>query len=130
MKLLGHSLGGAISFLYAGSYPDEVEFMISLDIVSPSVRNMEKVTAATADHIDKFLKYEKLTLDEVPCYEYSDMLKIVEDAYNGSITTDSAKIMMKRGTQPALKSKHFYFSRDPRLKVIFIKQNKLFIKNC
>ncbi|XP_058808679.1 probable serine hydrolase isoform X2 [Phymastichus coffea] len=117
IKLLGHSLGGAISFLYAASYPNEVEFVISLDIVSPSVRDITKTATVTGDHIDKFLKFEKLTLDSVPCYEYSEMIKIVEDAYKGGITKESAEILMKRGMQPALNPGKHYFSRDPRLKV-------------
>ncbi|XP_008217086.1 probable serine hydrolase isoform X1 [Nasonia vitripennis] len=117
VKLLGHSLGGAISFLYAAAYPDEVQFVISLDIVSPSVRDITKTASITGDHIDKFLKYENLTLDNVPCYQYSEMLDIVEKAYGGSITRESAEILMKRGMQPALIPGKHYFSRDPRLKV-------------
>ena len=120
MKLLGHSLGGAISFLYAASYPNEVDFVISLDIVSPSVRDITQTVNITGDHIDKFLKYENLTLDSVPCYEYSQMIDIVEQAYNGSITRESAEILMKRGMQPSLIPGKHYFSRDPRLKVCII----------
>lgn len=114
-------MGGAISFLYAASYPDEVEFVISLDIVSPNVKDITQVVAITGDHIDKFLKYEKLTMDNVPCYEYSEMIDIVEEAYKGSITRESAEILMKRGMQPALIPGKHYFSRDPRLKVILTK---------
>lgn len=117
VKLLGHSLGGAISFLYAASYPDEVDVVISLDIVSPSVKDVKKTAAVTGEYIDKFLKYELLTLDNVPCYEYNEMLEIVEKAHDGSITREGAKILMKRGMQPAYKKGEYYFSRDPRLKV-------------
>ncbi|XP_043686433.1 probable serine hydrolase isoform X1 [Vespula pensylvanica] len=117
VKLLGHSLGGAISFLYAASYPNEVDILISLDIVSPSVRDITKTAAITGDHIDKFLKYENLTLDNIPCYEYSEMIGIVVAAYNGSINEKGAEILMKRGIQASYIPKKFYFSRDPRLKV-------------
>ncbi|XP_018303202.1 probable serine hydrolase [Mycetomoellerius zeteki] len=117
VKLLGHSLGGAISFLYAASYPNEVDFLISLDIASPSVRDVKKTAASTGEYIDRFLKYELLTLDNVPSYEYDEMLKIVEKAYDGSITKEGAEILMKRGMQPAYKKDKYYFSRDPRLKV-------------
>ena len=114
---MGHSLGGAISFLYAASYPDEVELVISLDIVSPSVKDITKTVSITGPHIDKFLKFESLTLDNIPCYDYQHMIDIVFDAYNGSITRESAEILMKRGMQPALNPGKHYFSRDPRLKV-------------
>lgn len=117
MKLLGHSLGGAIGFMYAAAYPDEVDFLISLDIVSPSVRSVEKVAPLTGDHIDKFLKYDLLTLTSVPCHEYNEMLDIVEHGHAGSVTTEGAKILMKRGIQPWYTNDKYYFSRDPRLKV-------------
>ncbi|XP_043787817.1 probable serine hydrolase isoform X2 [Apis laboriosa] len=117
VKLLGHSLGGAISFLYAAFYPDEVEFMISLDIASPSVKDVTKNVAILSDSIDKFLKYELLQSDSIPSYSYDEVLSIVEDAYKGSITRESAIILMKRGLRPANESERYYFSRDPRLKV-------------
>ena len=118
MKLLGHSLGGAISFLYAASYPDEVEFVISLDIASPTVKDVSQISEITGMSIDRFLKYEKLTLDSVPCYEYKEMIDIVENAYGGDITRQSAEILMKRGMERAPILNHYYFRRDPRLKVI------------
>jgi len=112
-------LGGAIGFLYAASYPDEIDFLISLDIANPTVQNITKSASLTGDYIDKFLKYDLLTLDSVPCYEYDDMLRIVENAYEGSITKEAAEILMKRGIQPAYKKNKYYFSRDPKLKVKF-----------
>ncbi|XP_071630611.1 probable serine hydrolase isoform X2 [Temnothorax longispinosus] len=117
VRLLGHSLGGAISFLYAASYPNEVDALISLDIVSPSTMDIKKTAPLTGDYIDRFLKYELLTLDSVPCYDYDEMLEIVEQAYGGSITKKGAEILMKRGMQQAYKKDKYYFSRDPRLKV-------------
>ncbi|XP_017882336.1 probable serine hydrolase isoform X2 [Ceratina calcarata] len=117
IKLLGHSLGGAISFLYAASYPDEVEFMISLDIASPSVRDPSKIAPLTGDTIDKYLKYEALEASNVPLYTYNEVLDIVEDAYNGSVSREGAIALMKRGIRPSSNPEKYYFSRDPRLKV-------------
>ncbi|XP_076626922.1 putative serine hydrolase isoform X1 [Colletes latitarsis] len=116
-KLLGHSLGGAISFLYAASYPDEVEFLISIDIAGPSVKNITENAGVTGVTVDRFLKYERLEFDSVPSYTYDEALQIVEDAYQGSITKESAAILMKRGTRPSGEPKRYCFSRDARLKV-------------
>lgn len=110
-------MGGAISFLYAASYPDEVDALISLDIASPTIRDVKKTAAITGEYIDKFLKYELLTLDDIPCYEYKEMIELVEKAYDGSITREGAEILMKRGMQQAFEKDRYYFSRDPRLKV-------------
>lgn len=115
--MLGHSLGGAISFLYAATYPDEVEYIICLDIASPTVKTVEQIVPAVSGLIDRFLKFENLNESNQPCYDYENMIQIVEDAYNGALTRESAEIMMRRGMQPASKPDCYQFSRDPRLKV-------------
>ncbi|XP_053987442.1 probable serine hydrolase isoform X2 [Hylaeus volcanicus] len=116
VKLLGHSLGGAISFLYAASYPDDVELLISLDIAAPTVKGVAKITQATGDTIDKFLKYEMQESSNIPSYTYDEALDIVYDGYKGSITKESAVILMKRGTRPSGEPDRYCFSRDVRLK--------------
>lgn len=120
VKLLGHSLGGALSFMYAASFPDDVEKFISIDIAGPTVRDHKKSAAMTGDSIDRFLKYENLPISKVPCYEYEEMIGIVVDAYAGSVDRDGAKILMQRGMGSAPKSINengFHFVRDLRLKV-------------
>lgn len=81
---------------------------------------MTKTTNITGEYIDKFLKYEALSLDSVPCYEYDEMLDIVHKGYDGSITKESAEILMKRGMGPAYSKGKYLFSRDPRLKVKYL----------
>lgn len=120
ITLLGHSLGGALSFLYAATYPDEVDSYISLDIASPSVRDMKKIVLNTGDAVDLFLKYENLTEDKIPCYTHDEMVELALNGYGGSITRESCVIMMKRGmakAPPHLNKQGYHFSRDVRLKV-------------
>lgn len=118
--LIGHSLGGALSFMYAASYPDEVDRIICLDIASPAVRPPDSMVKATGWSINKLLDYEKLTVNHVPCYDYEEMIDIVVDAYKGSVSRENCKVLMKRGMTPtpaAAKKQGYYFKRDPRLKV-------------
>lgn len=117
VKILGHSLGGAIAFLYAATYPKEVESYISIDIASPTVRDPVKMVSSIGDAVDKFLKYETLTQENMPCYTFSEMIDIVHDAYAGSVTRENCEVLMKRGMKPADKEGYYYFTRDPRLKV-------------
>ncbi|XP_044252384.1 probable serine hydrolase [Tribolium madens] len=118
VTLMGHSLGGGIAFLYAGTYPDQVDKYISFDIASPSVRDPAKLVASIPECVDKFLKYETLTPEQMPCYKYKDMIDIVEEAYKGGVSRRSCEVMMRRGMRPAEhKEGHFVFNRDPRLKV-------------
>lgn len=56
------------------------------------------------------------------------MINIVENAYKGSVTRDSCKILMKRGMSPSPGGDGYYFARDVRLKVFlsFFFQNEFF----
>lgn len=72
----------------------------------------------------RFLKYESLTDEQMPCYTKEEMLDLVVDAYEGGITRKSAEILMIRGMSPLppgkkniLKKDGYLFSRDVRLKV-------------
>lgn len=117
ITILGHSLGGAIGFLYSGIFPDDVDKLIQIDIVSPTVRETSMIAELAGQSIDRFLKYETLTEDSMPCYSHKEMLDLVEDAYKGSVTRESCEILMKRGMAPSPNGKGYHFARDVRLKV-------------
>ncbi|CAH2048443.1 unnamed protein product, partial [Iphiclides podalirius] len=120
ISLMGHSLGGALSFMYAASFPDDVERIICIDIASPAVRVPENMVKSTGWSIDKVLEYETLSEDKVPCYDYEEMIDIVVDAYKGSVSRENCKVLMRRGMAPTaahMKKKGYHFKRDPRLKV-------------
>lgn len=120
VALMGHSLGGALSFIYAASFPDEVSKLISLDIAGPTVRDQKSLASATGGCIDKFLEYEHLKIENMPCYGYQEMIDLVVDAYDGSVDEAGVKILMKRGMAPLpkeAKKSGYCFARDVRLKV-------------
>lgn len=122
LVLLGHSLGGALCFLYASCFNKENDTakFISIDIAGPTVRDHVKLASQTGDSIDRALTYETLPITKTPCYNYDDMIDLVLDAYAGSVDRESVKILMKRGMAPApahLNKDGFHFSRDLRLKV-------------
>ncbi|XP_017461428.1 PREDICTED: probable serine hydrolase [Rhagoletis zephyria] len=120
MTLMGHSLGGALTFMYAASFPNEVEKLINIDIAGPTVRNVDHSAEKTGWAIDKMLDYENLSLNKMPCYNYEEMIKLVVDAYDGSVDEEGAKVLMRRGMSPTpaeIKKDGFNFARDVRLKV-------------
>ncbi|RVE51715.1 hypothetical protein evm_003687 [Chilo suppressalis] len=120
VTLMGHSLGGALSFMYASSFPDEVDRIICIDIASPAVREPSVTAKNLGKSIEKVLEYEDLPEDKIPCYDYDEMIDIVCDAYKGSVSRENCKVLMRRGMAPApahTKKKGYYFKRDPRLKV-------------
>jgi pimeloyl-ACP methyl ester carboxylesterase len=118
--LMGHSLGGALSFMYAASFPEEVDKIICVDIASPAVREPKVTAKNTGWGVDKILEYEDLSEDKTPCYDYEEMIDIVCDAYKGSVSRENCKVLMRRGmshTPAHMKKKGYHFKRDPRLKV-------------
>ncbi|XP_046389955.1 probable serine hydrolase [Ischnura elegans] len=117
ISILGHSLGGGIGFMYAGSYPDEVEHLICIDIASPVIRENESMIQGISATVDKVLDYEKKLDKALPAYTYDEALHLVMTAYRGSLTEDSCKVLMKRGLQESPDGKGYHFSRDVRVKV-------------
>lgn len=107
--------------MYAASFPDEVFKFISIDIAGPTVRDHHKTAARTGDAIDRYLKFEKMSLSRTPCYAYDEMVDLVVDAYSGSLNRESAKILMRRGMTSKTSSNagesSYHFARDLRLKV-------------
>ncbi|KAJ8929979.1 hypothetical protein NQ314_017284, partial [Rhamnusium bicolor] len=116
VTLIGHSLGGGIAFLYAAIYPNDVKKYISIDIASPSVRNVAKMCDLLGHSVDRFLSYESKTIDQMPCYQYDEMVDLVFEAYAGSVNKQGCEIMLKRGMKRATHKEGYLFTRDPRLK--------------
>lgn len=120
VQLMGHSLGGALSFMYAASFPDDVDKIICIDIASPAVREPSNMVKTAGWGMDKLLEYETLKEDKIPCYEYEEMIDIVCDAYKGSVSKRNCRVLMRRGMMPTpahMNKKGYFFKRDPRLKV-------------
>lgn len=116
ISILGHSLGGGIGFLYAASYPNDVDHLICVDIVSPVIQDENKIVKNTSLIIDKLLAYEKCLDKVLPAYSYEEALELVLNAYKGSLTRESCEILLKRGLEKSKDGNGFHFSRDVRLK--------------
>ncbi|XP_037711548.1 probable serine hydrolase [Drosophila subpulchrella] len=117
VSLLGHSLGGALTFMYAASFPTEVDKLINIDIAGPTVRSTQRMAQGTGKALDKFLDYESLPESKQPCYSYDEMIKLVLDAYDGSVDEPSVRVLMNRGMRHNPSKDGYLFARDLRLKV-------------
>lgn len=54
--IMGHSLGGIIGFLFAAVYPDDVNTLISLDVVAPLFNlNSKTQLSDMGNMIDKYV---------------------------------------------------------------------------
>jgi pimeloyl-ACP methyl ester carboxylesterase len=121
--ILGHSLGGTIGFLYAATFPQDIEKLMCIDIAGPDVMPVPYFAQRTGRVVDLFLSYETRGEETAPSYTRDEMLKLMLEAYKGALTKESCEIMLKRGALPAashsidMKDDSFRFSRDSRLKI-------------
>lgn len=84
--------------MYSAFFPEEVDKFVSIDIASPYVRRLPTIFDSVETYIDTFFKYEEKYLgNDPPVYQYEDMVSFMMDGHKGSITEDSAKILLRRG---------------------------------
>ncbi|XP_057651449.1 probable serine hydrolase [Diorhabda carinulata] len=116
--LIGHSLGGSITFLYASIFPNDVAKFISLDNCGPRVRNPQTLLPVACYNMDQLFEYENNKFYDL-CYGYEEMLDIMMEGHNGSLDREACEILMKRGMKPSPDKQNCYvFTRDPRLKIV------------
>ncbi|XP_044728930.1 probable serine hydrolase [Chrysoperla carnea] len=117
IRLMGHSLGGCISFLYAAVFPDEVSHFICIDIASPAVRSPEETVPKIGQLIDDFLLVEKNAHRTPKAGDYEKFVDLVHYAQHGNCTKDAVRVLLKRGMrQTSTDPPHFLFYADVRLR--------------
>lgn len=121
-SLIGHSMGGGMASLYAGTFPEQVQALIMLDLIIPMPRPHEVLVERTKDSIIQALAMEKKT-EETPPKVYPTYESILERLMAGnaaaneghpSVTVEAANIMLKRGVKPNPDGEGFVFTRDMR----------------
>ncbi|XP_044250546.1 probable serine hydrolase [Drosophila takahashii] len=123
VSLMGHSLGGMISFLYTALAPHSVDMVISLDIVLPLNRVPKKAVGLVGQRLEKNLVEEDRQEPEPPSYTLSQLTKDVAKGSINSVTPEFAKHLLHRQVlQSQLYPDRFYFSRDERVKYTNIMQ--------
>lgn len=58
-RLIGHSLGGAVSSLVAGIHPDKVDQLVLIDAIGPLSADPEQVVAGTARYLETYLRGDR-----------------------------------------------------------------------
>ncbi|XP_017022800.1 probable serine hydrolase [Drosophila kikkawai] len=122
VSLLGHSLGGIISFFYAGLAPHTVDMVISLDILlTTPLRDCELSIKKAAQDMEKHLveedRREDGNLHEPPSYTLPQLCKALAKGSNNSVTPELAKhLLYRQVTKSELYPDRFFFSRDGRIK--------------
>lgn len=114
IKLLGHSFGSALSFVYAAVFPDEVLNFVSIDCSRHQMTVLPNRCAATLkETLNKIIDYED---KQPPEYTFDELLEKFHKGHKSRLNKETCKILLSRGTT-ALSNGKVYFSRDVRLKL-------------
>jgi len=117
-SLVGHSMGGGISSLYAGTFPDEIVALVMLDLTSPTFRQKEDVVRLARKSVKDVLSIEeRMERPEKMFSSFEEALRRamagVNDTYGEEgITEEAAKVFMKRGLKR--EAEGFVYTRDLR----------------
>ena len=120
-SIIGHSLGAAIGVWYSSVFNEEVDRLITLDLLNVAPLTLEKHIKKTKTAILSGVKtFKKLSSQEVPTYDYIDAVARAYMANNlahgeEAITQNSVEILMKRGLRPV--GDKFTWTADLRLRV-------------
>ena len=122
-SFLSHSLGGIISTWYAAIFPEEVNRVISLDIVSVSPTKLNKQVQTTRKAVLSGIEtFDKLSGNhEVPTYSYIDAVAraFMANQFHGveyPITQEAVETLMKRGLRKVDEDKYTW-TADLRLRI-------------
>ncbi|XP_037719812.1 probable serine hydrolase [Drosophila subpulchrella] len=127
VSLMGHSLGGIVSFIYTALAPNTVDMVISLDMLLPTSLAPKEALAYVIHSMEKHLVEEdrqvESNLHEPPSYTLSEMAKVVAKGSLHSVTPEFAKHLLHRQVlKSQLYPNKFYFSRDGRVKYYNVTQ--------
>ncbi|XP_034935956.1 probable serine hydrolase, partial [Chelonus insularis] len=112
--LIGHSLGGVITFCYTSLFPNNAKFAIALDYFKYPSLNLTKNFSTFNQEWSNFFKYEKLQT-RVPSYTKKELIDKWIKSSSNSLNKTSCEILMKRGVRKNPDDTVF-FCRDPRIK--------------
>ena len=97
-NLMGHSMGGGMSFMYTVTHPEQVQRLVMLDAIKPISRSLDSIVSRTRNSVDDLLAIEaKLSSGKSHLYTYDQALKRLLEGSNQihgqeSITIGNQKI--------------------------------------
>ncbi|KAJ3642711.1 hypothetical protein Zmor_025469 [Zophobas morio] len=117
VSLLGHSMGGIVSFMYTMVYPQNVDFLMCIDGAKPMIA--ENNIPRIARNITKFSRYVQFEMSdkEPPSYTIEEIKHKISLPNKNSVMYENAHHLMERNIAPSkVHPGKYYFTRDPRLR--------------
>ncbi|XP_012267218.2 probable serine hydrolase [Athalia rosae] len=113
VKLLGHSMGGMMVFLYASYFPKDIQFGISIDMISPPITEASKNCENIAWQINEILRLETRK-SQPPKYSYKELMQKWIIGTDHSLDEPACELLMVRSAKE-IQEGLFIFTKDPRL---------------
>lgn len=121
LTLIGHSMGAAVSCLYAAAFPEHVKQLVLLEGAGPLARNTDDIAKHVRNHISRRLASNQ---NGKPVRVYDSIDKAVQirqqTARNfpgdQTLSKEAARAMVLRGSNPVTDG-GLQFCHDPRLQM-------------
>eukprot|EP00092_Neocalanus_flemingeri_P035539 GFUD01038684.1.p1 GENE.GFUD01038684.1~~GFUD01038684.1.p1 ORF type:complete len:353 (+),score=113.90 GFUD01038684.1:250-1308(+) len=121
--IMGHSMGGGIGLWYSAMFPEQVEKVICIDLISFGSMALNKHVKAARKSVLETMKVQaKMENPLVPTYNHEDACGRAFMASNlinglGSINKESVETLMTRGLVEVPDGSGFTWSADLRLRI-------------
>lgn len=116
ITLMGHSLGGILSYMYAATFPDDVEKYVSIDASGPNMCP-KYLETYLRQSVDKCIEYENIDMSRHR-YSYEEILEMTVESYLNTLDREESEIMMRRAISKVPGTNKYTLTRDARAKFI------------
>lgn len=124
VSLMGHSLGGVLSYIYTALSPETVDLVIALDIMLPPFESPELLSywpTAFDKHLVEEERSEQLEIHEPPSYTLSQLRSVLTKGTFESVPEETAHHLLYRSVSKSqLYPERYYFTKDGRVKYYII----------
>lgn len=116
---LGHSMGAVVAIMYTAVFPEDVNALISIDIIKTWSYPPEKQASQLKKYFYQYFDNEKKCTQSPLVYTEEELIKKTVEV-SKSLDEKGARIMLKRGAKPSEDGKGLILRRDLRVKTYFI----------
>lgn len=112
-------MSAQLGYYFAGSFPDKIDMLISLDVLKPHSKSAEKIVNEISKRIEALLLHDarKKLKSEPPCYAFDDLVNKLHEGTFKSVSKETAPYLLNRNiAKSTTDPDKFYFTRDNRLK--------------
>ncbi|CAD7002923.1 probable serine hydrolase [Ceratitis capitata] len=119
ISFIGHSIGAAVSFHYAGLFPNSVDMIIAIDALTAPYHPPEIHIDAMLVSMEKILDEEERLRGPKPRYTYESLQDLLYRSSGQSVKLEHCKFLLERSVRRVEDHPDMYYlTRDSRIKVM------------